>query len=313
MATLSRIEANRRCNAQHSTGPRTPEGQAASSINALQSGIDAGSSVIPGEDPAALAALTERFYQDCQPQTAIESILVDNIVRASWRLRRFDRIDAEILIHTIGDTSYPSPNAPAGKAFHLSSSTQSRLQRRINDTSRLQREAIKDLLRIQAERPPFQPQTPPPAPPPASPLTETESSSPIGFVPATGESGSARFWSSDRCRPGLRRQSLAILLVALIRVLVHMGIVAGQAATQQQRQHQPQPFQALAVPCPFPRHCRGRGLHHRESASHAEPQFEIPGHQVQVALAAYLAPQHKNRDQGDQELRRIGETKDGHS
>jgi hypothetical protein len=178
MATLNQIQANRR-NAQHSTGPRTPEGKAASSMNALQSGVHGESSVIPGEDPAALAALTERLYRACRPQTEIESILVDNIVRAAWRLRRFDRIDAEILIHTIEDSSrYPSPNAPAGKAFHQTSATQSRLQRRINDTSRLQREAIQDLQRIQAQRPP------PPAPQLAAQTTETESSFPtIGFVP----------------------------------------------------------------------------------------------------------------------------------
>jgi hypothetical protein len=158
MPTQSQIEANRR-NAGHSTGPRTPEGKAASSMNALKSGIDAESSVIPGEDAAVLAALTERLYHDCQPQTAIESILVDNIIRASWRLRRFDRIDAELLIHAIEDTNYPSPNGPVGKAFDNTSSTQSRLQRRINDTSRLQREAIQDLQRLQAERP--QPPTAP--------------------------------------------------------------------------------------------------------------------------------------------------------
>src|SRR5476649_433340 len=158
MATLSQIEANRR-NAQLSTGPRTPEGKAASSMNAFKTGIDAESSVIPGEDAAALAALTERFYQDCQPQTAIESLLVDNIIRASWRLRRFDRIDAEILIYIMEDTNYPSPNGPVGKAFHTTFGTQSRLQRRINDTSRLQREAIKDLQRLQAERLP--PRNPP--------------------------------------------------------------------------------------------------------------------------------------------------------
>src|SRR5471032_56960 len=184
MATLSQIEANRR-NAQNSTGPRTPEGKAASSMNALKTGIDAESSVIPGEDAAALADLTERFYRDCQPQTAIETILVDNIVRATWRLRRFDRIDAEILIYTIEDTNHHSPNAPIGKAFHQSSGTQSRLQRRINDTSRLQREAIKDLQRLQAERP--QPQPQPHAPQPTAPQpTETESPAPaIGFVPQT--------------------------------------------------------------------------------------------------------------------------------
>jgi len=52
MPTQNQIQANRR-NAQHSTGPRTAEGKAASSMNALKSGIDARSSVIPGEDAAA--------------------------------------------------------------------------------------------------------------------------------------------------------------------------------------------------------------------------------------------------------------------
>src|SRR5471032_1136388 len=181
MATLNQTDANRR-NAQLSTGPRTAEGKLASSMNALKTGIDAESSVIPGEDAAALADLTERFYRDCQPQTAIETILVDNIVRATWRLRRFDRIDAEILIYTIEDTNHHSPNAPIGKAFHQSSGTQSRLQRRINDTSRLQREAIKDLQRLQAARP--QPQ--PPAEQPVPQPTETEPpASPIRFGPQT--------------------------------------------------------------------------------------------------------------------------------
>jgi len=51
MATAAQIAANR-ANAQHSTGPRTPEGKTASSMNALKHGADAASVVIPGEDPA---------------------------------------------------------------------------------------------------------------------------------------------------------------------------------------------------------------------------------------------------------------------
>src|SRR5450432_2524990 len=179
MATLSQVDANRR-NAQNSTGPRTAEGKAASSMNAIKSGIYAASSVIPGEDPADLAALTARLYQSCQPQTDIEGLLVDNIIRHSWRLRRFDRIDAELLIHTIEDTNYPSPHGPAGKAFHNTVNTQSRLQRRINDTSRLQREAILDFERLQAARP--QPQPQPPAP---QPVENESPQPPTGFVPQT--------------------------------------------------------------------------------------------------------------------------------
>jgi hypothetical protein len=183
MPTQNQIDANRR-NAQHSTGPRTVEGKAASSMNALKSGIDAQSSVIPGEDAADLAALTERLYQDCQPQTVIESLLVDDIVRDTWLLTRLARIDAQLLIHTIEDTNYPSPNGPAGKAFHNTANTQSRLQRRINDTRRLRLQSIQELQQLQAARP--QPQPQPPVPQPGPQPTETESlTSPIGFVPQT--------------------------------------------------------------------------------------------------------------------------------
>src|SRR5471030_1650789 len=78
------------------------------------------------------------------------------------------------------DTNYPSPNAPIGMAFHQSSSTQSRLQRRINDTSRLQREAIMDLQRLQAARP-----QPKPQPPARQPVESQSPASTIGFDPQT--------------------------------------------------------------------------------------------------------------------------------
>jgi hypothetical protein len=54
----------------------------------------------------------------------------------------------------------------------------------MNDSRRLQLQAIKELKLIQAQRP--QPQPQPPDPQPAPQLTETESpGSPIGFVPQT--------------------------------------------------------------------------------------------------------------------------------
>jgi hypothetical protein len=43
-------EANRR-NAQHSTGPKTPEGKAAVRLNALKYGLRARDIIISGEDP----------------------------------------------------------------------------------------------------------------------------------------------------------------------------------------------------------------------------------------------------------------------
>src|ERR1051326_7398281 len=66
MPTEAQINANR-LNALKSTGPPSPEGKARSSLNALKSGIDAWSHIIPGEDPAELEALTAAFHNHYQP------------------------------------------------------------------------------------------------------------------------------------------------------------------------------------------------------------------------------------------------------
>jgi hypothetical protein len=181
MSTLSQIEANRR-NAQHSTGPRTAQGKAVSSRNALKSSIDTRFSIIPGEDSAALAALTHRIYHDCQPQNLLERMLVDNIIHDAWLLRRFARIDAELLnaeIPTIPiDGAKPAQaKTLVGQAFLNTSDSQIRLQGRINDTSRNQILSIKELQRLQAQRASRQPQSPSQQPAETKPVTSKN-----GFV-----------------------------------------------------------------------------------------------------------------------------------
>ena len=51
MATKAQIKANRE-NAKKSTGPRTEEGKARVSLNALKHGLLARDAVLPSEDPA---------------------------------------------------------------------------------------------------------------------------------------------------------------------------------------------------------------------------------------------------------------------
>jgi hypothetical protein len=155
-------------------------------MNALKSGIHAESAIITGEDPAALSQLTETFYHDHQPQTAMERAILDNIIRDTWLLIRFFRIDAEIIDYEIEDASYPKEVNQAGKAFMDSGPDQSRLQRRINDTRRGQILAYKEFQRLQAERraqPAPQPQ--PPAPPLDITAVPPAPKEQIGFVPQT--------------------------------------------------------------------------------------------------------------------------------
>ena len=77
-----------RANAQKSTGPRTPEGKARSSLNALRHGLTGHVIVMPGEDLAAYEAFVKEFFDQYQPQDPTERQLVQQLAETSWRLNR---------------------------------------------------------------------------------------------------------------------------------------------------------------------------------------------------------------------------------
>src|SRR5689334_15752073 len=89
MNTIShdRITANR-ANALKSTGPKTPEGKAASKMNAVKHGIRSREVLVSGENEQELNALHEWFQDDLQPVGPMEVMLVGQIVATHWRLRR---------------------------------------------------------------------------------------------------------------------------------------------------------------------------------------------------------------------------------
>src|SRR5579884_2218019 len=89
MATAAQHAANI-ANAALSTGPRTPEGKAASSRNALKFGLTSKQVLLPHEDPAEFEALESTIIEQLQPADDGERLLVDDIVVARWRIRRIE-------------------------------------------------------------------------------------------------------------------------------------------------------------------------------------------------------------------------------
>ena len=79
------------------TGPKTMWGKAKSSQNAVKHGLCAQAAIIDGEDPAELAALHAEFLADEKPQTAMERMLIEQIVMAGWKLRRASRYEGQLL------------------------------------------------------------------------------------------------------------------------------------------------------------------------------------------------------------------------
>ena len=73
------------------TGPRTTQGKAASSMNALSHGVTSQKVVLPGEDLAEFQQLRNSLLQEHQPVTPTEALLVEEITQAHWRLDRVRR------------------------------------------------------------------------------------------------------------------------------------------------------------------------------------------------------------------------------
>jgi hypothetical protein len=96
MATESQILANRR-NALKSTGPRTPQGKAAVSQNAVKHGLLARQDVISSESQAEFDLYRQQLLDELAPASPMESVLAERIVTLSWRLKRVCRIQNQVI------------------------------------------------------------------------------------------------------------------------------------------------------------------------------------------------------------------------
>jgi hypothetical protein len=106
----ARLNANRR-NATRSTGPRTKEGKARSSRNALTHGFCAtASSLTPLEDRDAYESFTASIRDSLRPANAIEEELAHRIADLSWRLRRIPDAESALLARdTLQDLAHRCP------------------------------------------------------------------------------------------------------------------------------------------------------------------------------------------------------------
>ena len=111
MATERQIAANR-LNAQRCTGPKTPEGKAAVSRNAVTHGLTSYSGLLPGEKLEDFSDLRARVLAELAPDSAIEIELAERIASLLWRLRRVPAFEAALLAWTNACTAETSPFTP---------------------------------------------------------------------------------------------------------------------------------------------------------------------------------------------------------
>jgi len=123
-------------NASHSTGPRTEEGKARSSQNAIKHGLTSNKSLLlPDEDEEEFRRFEADLKHTYMPLDAVESDLVDDIISVQWRRKRAAALEARIL----------SAENPDFKALNNISLIASRLKREFSATH-------KELMQLQVER-----------------------------------------------------------------------------------------------------------------------------------------------------------------
>jgi hypothetical protein len=90
----ARLAANA-ANAQHSTGPRTPEGKSRSSQNASKHGLTAREVVIAPGEQEQFDNLLADLEADVKPQGAIQQIFFNELAADAWNLRRVRLLEAD--------------------------------------------------------------------------------------------------------------------------------------------------------------------------------------------------------------------------
>lgn len=95
-ATSARAAASR-ANGAKSKGPRTAEGKARSSQNALRHGLCGKKHLLlPDDSRAQFVALETALLDDLAPEGALQTLLAHRLIAAAWRLQRADRLEFDL-------------------------------------------------------------------------------------------------------------------------------------------------------------------------------------------------------------------------
>jgi hypothetical protein len=102
MISPEKLAANQ-ANAQHSTGPQTPQGKATSAQNSRTHGLCSKDRLVANEDQDEFDILEAKLQVDIHPKGALEQILFSELLTASWQMRRIVRMETEL---SAGHDSY---------------------------------------------------------------------------------------------------------------------------------------------------------------------------------------------------------------
>jgi hypothetical protein len=181
MSSLRQV-LSARANGVRSRGPVTAEGKARSSRNATRHGLLAKCVVLSNESPVGFHQMHDQFIDRFGPADGVEDGLIEEMVAASWRLRRAWALETRIVDDALADQPSGDELGRAAAAFKaLASRPELALIHRYETRLHaMYQRALYNLLLLRASGIPNEPDLAPPAPallPPETPAL------PSGFAP----------------------------------------------------------------------------------------------------------------------------------
>jgi hypothetical protein len=143
-----------------STGPRTPEGKAIASMNAMRHGLTGRVVVLPTEDLNIYRAFCQELMADLAPETALERQYAQTFCDTQWRLNRARSYEDSMLalghFEHSGSLHVEDPQIlaalTAAKVFRDNSKAFVNLSLYEQRLQRAQKEALRQLEELQTKR-----------------------------------------------------------------------------------------------------------------------------------------------------------------
>jgi len=137
MATAAQIVANQ-ANAQLSTGPRTEQGKARVSQNALKHGFTSQTLHVAEEDRQAFDTLRAGLLEDTSPEGALENEIFRRLLTHAWNLRRIESFESRVLAETDPIVDDGASHAKLERCARYRRDVERGLYRALNELRKLQ-------------------------------------------------------------------------------------------------------------------------------------------------------------------------------
>jgi len=141
---------NSAANSAKSTGPTSPEGLARSSRNAVRYGMLAEAIVLDTECSDEFAAVLAALTEELQPETGIETHMVEVMALAQWRIMRLWCVEREQIANEI--QTGENPAKCTAQAYRALSDGSKSLELINRHEARYERQYFRTLARFEARR-----------------------------------------------------------------------------------------------------------------------------------------------------------------